>query len=116
MILKRHHFFQTKTKNPGIFQKKTCAIVYKVANLTIDEMRLLARLRNVENHKSMSRPQLENIFATPSVPTAAPLPSPSPTKPVPTPILIPKKRSYGPRYKEPACHLISIDELERTKM
>ena len=41
-----------------------------MANLGINDMKLLAKLRNVDGYENMSRQQLERIFAIPSAPKA----------------------------------------------
>lgn len=51
-----------------------------MANLTIDEIRLLAKLRNVRTYKNISRQQLENIFTGLSASTPALIPT-SPSSP-----------------------------------
>ena len=51
-----------------------------MANLTIDEIMLLTRLRNVDTYENISRQKLENIFTGSSASTPALIPT-SPSSP-----------------------------------
>ena len=60
---------------PGDFQKLIknifCAGLL-MENLSIDEIRLLAKLRNVDDYKNISRQELESPFASLSVSISSP--------------------------------------------
>ena len=64
--------------------------------LSINDMKLLAKLRNVDGYESTSRQQLKNTFSIPS----SPKPFPGPKKPTLNHLPLPQNlKSLHPRMK-----------------
>ena len=66
MILRGCYFFQAKTKIRRLFRRRILWLGIYIAsfkNLTIEELKMLAKTRKVAGYENMSRQQLEsNIF------------------------------------------------------
>ena len=86
--------------------------IMRTSNLTIDEVKILARRRNVDRCQIMLWEQIEDLFGTPTVPTSRPLPKLSSRlkhKPRPAPVLTLRPRPT-PMLKP------TIVEFEKIKM